>query len=242
MKMKFAKLLTLLIIITPAICHATTITFTSSGIIQNGEVYNYVYVENDGTVVDMTGGQIGNLLTSYISTFNLHGGQITKVEPTDTGPSINIGPLGTINILNGIVDIGDFVLEGTGYISGGDINSYHLKTYPGSAVNISGGILDFDMADIHGDLTISGGAFYVDNSYIDYSGPDMATINIYGYGFNYDPTGGTYEGILTGYLQDGEPFTFDGLNESEYSRFNLVPEPATLLLFALGGLILRKRS
>ena len=71
----------------------------------------------------------------------------------------------------------------------------------------------------------------------------MATINIYGYGFNYDPDGGTWrEGILTGYLQDGEPFTFDGLNEFEYSRFNLVPEPATLLFLGLGGLFLRKRS
>lgn len=225
MNMKFTKLLTLLIIITPAICHATIITFTSSGTIQNGDVYNQVYVENDGTVVDMTGGQIGNLQTSYISTFNLHGGQIAKVNPTDTGPNIDIGPSGTINILNGLVDIGDFVLGEESYtlIQGGQIAAMRMKAYYDCIVDIKGGVLQLDSFDMVGFN-------------------ELPTVNIYGSGFNYDPTGGTYEGILTGYLMDGNPFSIDDISESEYLRFNLIPEPTTLLLFGLGGLFLRKRS
>ena len=239
---KICKLMIALFLVA-GICHATSVTFTSSGTIQNGEVYNYVYVENDGTVVDMTGGQIGNLQTSYISTFNLYGGQIAEVAAGDTGPTITIGPLGTINILNGLVDIKDFVIQGIGYISGGDISSDRLKTYPGTAVDISGGILDLGLVDIHSDFSISGGSFYASDSYVDYSGPGIATINVYGYGFSYDPDGGILGGgILTGYLLDNNAFTFDGLNELEYSRFNLIPEPTTLLLLGLGGLFLRKRS
>jgi len=65
---------------------------------------------------------------------------------------------------------------------------------------------------------------------------ELPTINIYGYDFAY-----TGE-VISGYLIDNSPFSISGVNESEYLRFNLIPEPASLLLFSLGGLLLRKRS
>jgi len=53
---------------------ATDITFTSSGTIQDGDSYVRVFVQNDVTVVNMTGGEITLGLTTYnISTFNLMG-------------------------------------------------------------------------------------------------------------------------------------------------------------------------
>jgi len=217
--------ITLLLLLMPALCQATTITFTSSGTIQSSDVYNYVYVENDGTVVNMTGGHIGNLQTSYISTFILNGGQISEVDPLDTGPNIDIGPNGTLNILNGIVDVADIVLGDGSYtlIQDGQIDADRMKAYYDCTIDIKGGLLQLDSFD----MVVS---------------TEYPIINIYGSGFNYDPTGGTYEGILTGYLMDGSQFSIDNVNESEYLQFNLIPEPATLLLFSLGGLFLKRRS
>jgi hypothetical protein len=65
---------------------------------------------------------------------------------------------------------------------------------------------------------------------------ELPTINVYGYDFTYT------EGVISGYLIDNSPFSIGGVNESEYLRFNLIPEPATLLLLGTGGLLLRKRG
>jgi len=234
-------LIILLVLFNVRPAQAVDITFSTSGTIQNGEVYNYVYVENDGTVVDMTGGQIGNLQTSYISTFNLHGGQITEVDPADTGPNIDIGSLGTINILNGLVDIGNFVLGRESYalIQGGQISAGRMKAYDDCVIDIKGGSLNFDMINIMGELNIYRGLLNIEDSW----GTD-GVVNIYGYGFNYVPTGDPFwgGGTLTGYLMDDNPFAINGLSQDEFEHFNLIPEPTTLLLFGLGGLFLRKRN
>ncbi len=61
-------------------------------------------------------------------------------------------------------------------------------------------------------------------------------INFYGYGFYYDNYG------LNGYWSDGSKFIF-GIRDAETQSalvFHEVPEPATLLLISLGGLLLRK--
>jgi len=108
-------------------------------------------------------------------------------------------------------------------IQGGQISAVRMKAYYDCVIDIKKGVLQLDSFDMVG-----------------FS--ELPTINVYGYGFNYDPTGGTYEGILTGYLTDGNPFSIDGVSDSEYLRFNLIPEPATLLFFALGGLFLRRRN
>jgi hypothetical protein len=216
----------LLFLYKPAILLAGDITFSSSGTIGPNDVYNHVYVENDGTVVDMTGGQIGNLQTSYISTFNLYDGQILKIVQTDPAPIIDIGPTATMNIFGGLADIGNFVLGEESYtlIKGGQVSAIRMKAYYDCLIDIKGGLLQLNSFDMVVGLD------------------ELPTINIYGYGFNYDPSGGTYEGILTGYLMDGNPFSINDVSASEYLRFNLIPEPATLLLISLGGLFLRRRS
>jgi hypothetical protein len=213
---------------------ATDITFTSSGTITDGNVYTNVYVKNNGTVVNMSGGQIGSgswgvLGTIDNSIFNLSGGQISTT-------SINIGPLSTINVSAGIIDVSSsFAVmdDGSANFSGGNITAERLKTYPDSVINITGGNISFDYLDmLGGELNIYRGLLNVDNAGIG----SPATVNIFGHGFNYDPAG---QGILTGYLLDDSFFTIDGVSQSEYTRFNLIPEPMSLFIFGFGLLVTR---
>jgi len=196
--------------------------FYSSGQILPGETWHYVYIYNDNTIVDMLGGQIDSLFTSNISSFNILGGEVGGESGI-----IDIEKSSTLNVFGGVLDIGTFVPREGSYtmISGGDITVGRMKLYGDATVDIRGGELQLDSIDM------------VDVFY------ELPTINVYGYGFNYNPTGGFQgRGILTGYLLDGNFFSIDQLSESELQRFNLIPEPATLLLLGLGGLLLRKRS
>ena len=221
-----------------SLAYSTNMTFTSSGTIEDGDVYDHVYVENDLTVVDMFSGQVGNLQTGNVSTFNLHGGQITKVVPVGTGSIIDIGRSSTFNVSGGLIDVRHLVVRGIVNISGGNLTLELVKMYPYSAMSITGGDLRIRFLSADGHLHISGGKLRIESASI----PHGSVIDVYGYDFNYDPSGGPHgEGILTGFLMDGNPLTIGKLAESEYQRFNLIPEPTTFLLLGLGGLVLRKR-
>jgi hypothetical protein len=211
MNTRLRKIILAILFLFPVCAYSTDKTFTSSGTIIDGNVFVNVYVENDGTIVDMFGGQVENLQTSYISTFNLHGGQIIH--------SIDIGPLGSIDILNGSVDIGEFILEEKSYtlIRGGQISAGQIKAYYDCVIDIKGGVLQLD----------SFGMIGFD---------ELPIINIYGYDFNYA------DNIISGYLIDNNPFSIGGISESEYLRFNLIPEPMSLLTFGIGLLTIKSQK
>ncbi|MGD0078446.1 MAG: PEP-CTERM sorting domain-containing protein [Sedimentisphaerales bacterium] len=241
---KFKKtivILALLVNIYPMKAIAANKTFTSSGQILPGETWNNVYIQNIGTIVDMSGGQVNYLSIQGANYFNMSGGQINTYIYAENGS--------TVNIYDGIVNLSsDFIVDGSLTsishlnIMGGNVTAKVLKAYPTSNIEFTGGILNFDTFNIMGELTIKGGSLNVNYAYIGY-GPYPAMVNVYGYGFNYNPTGGNLgEGILTGYLLDNNFFSINGLSESEFQSFNLIPEPATLALFAIGSLaILRRR-
>jgi hypothetical protein len=111
-----------------------------------------------------------------------------------------------------------------------------LKTYSNSTANINGGNLNFNMFDISGTLNIYRGALNVDDFFSPL--PQTGVVNVYGNGFNYNSS----TQILTGYLLDSNQFTIRGINSSEYTRFNLIPEPISVLLFGFGLLALRKQK
>jgi hypothetical protein len=216
-------------------------TFDSNGQILPGETWDTVYVRNNGTVVDMSGGQIGSLdsfggLKTYDSSiFNMSGGQI--IGYSSGFNSISINDSSTFNVSGGTIDMYmDFVVYGSANanISGGNVTAGRLKTSPDSVVNITGGILNFDLYgfDIRGELNIYRGLLNVENAGI----YPEATINIFGYGFDYAIG---QEGILTGYLSDNNFFTIKGISPSEYTRFNLIPEPMSLFFLGFGLLIIR---
>lgn len=111
-----------------------------------------------------------------------------------------------------------------------------IETRNSSTVNIHGGNIDLDYLAVSdlGTLNIYAGNLLVGNSpYFS----ESSTVNIYGYGFNYDGF------LLTGFLSDDSSFLIREVSFSDYSHMNLIviPEPTTVLLFGLGGLLLRKR-
>lgn len=124
----------------------------------------------------------------------------------------------------------------TATMYGGDV--YKLETYDYSA---------FDMLD--GELT---DLRVHDNSISNLYGGNLnrlgitenGSLDLYAYDVIHHPTGGYYDrGWLEGnFLANDLYFSFDFVEPDTFSHINVVPEPATFLLFALVALMLRKRN
>ena len=223
------KFAILLVLCQPIISLAGDFTFSSSGTIGPNDVYDNVYVENNGTIVDMTGGQVSSLSMYDSSIFNLYDGQISGFFG-----GISISSLSTINVLGGTIDKNvDFVVDGNANFTGGNITDYRLKTYKDSIVTFTGGSLNFDYFDIQGGMDIRGGDLTVDDVGLHIE----SVINIFSENYNYNAD----SKVLTAYLIDAGYLSMSGLDQLEYDSINFVPEPTTLLLLSLGGLFLRTR-
>ncbi len=71
-----------------------------------------------------------------------------------------------------------------------------------------------------------------------------ATLNFYGYGFTYEriQSPDWSFGRLSGFDLDGNPVVYDGIPDpAEHPNIHFIPEPGTILLLGLGGLMIRKK-
>ena len=209
---------TMFLMVGVIVISVTTTLSANLLIIQDGDIYESVTVPSTLTV-EMIGGEVG--------TFDMDGGIVNMSDGVIAGSSIRVEGSSTFNMSggrnNGTGEIGNYY-GGTINISGGEPGVV-MNGYNGGTVNISGG----DWEDM----------IYAYNS---------GDINIYGYGFQFDRYGGKYgDGLLTGFWGDYTPFSINyydaEIHDYTYQHVILyeIPEPATLLLLGLGGVLLRKK-
>ena len=149
----------------------------------------------------------------------------------------------TVNISGGVIGKLDSMASGTFNLSG-DMSTNSFVVNGSCTANVFGGNVGLIEAWSSNSVNLHGGVI---SDYL----LAVSTVNIYGYGFDYDPLAGSYGGgQLTGFWVDDTPFSIDLFAASlpgggpidTWSHIVLVPEPATILLLSLGGLFLRKRN
>ena len=140
-----------------------------------------------------------------------------------------------IEVYGGYIDNSIFAHDSSElYLYGGSVGS-GLVLRGNSVTTLSGGSLGAPIfLENSSQISIWGSGFEVDGISVGYGIITNTGEYIDGYGRTYS------SGTLTGTLYSGETINnvFRIYNDS---TIELVPEPITLLLFGLGGLILRKR-
>ena len=178
---------------------ATDITFTSDGVIQEGDIYHDVRILNEATV-DMSGGTvIYDLILLDQSTLNLSGGSVHRIWAWDSS-TVNVTGGSLVNLyawessLVNIYDVemidGDFVVHSSVNIYGGTISANYVKIHSDSKVSIFAGNITFQLM----------------------MSPSQDGLSIYGYDFNYDPN----SRVLTGSLAYGGQITITHISPYVY--------------------------
>jgi len=260
--------------------HATTIAFYSDGVIQEGDFYDIVEVHDTPpaqTTVDMTGGNVGRsdnydsgLFAYDSSTVNISGGRVNYLHTYNSssvnisggwvgdweGESMRAHDTSNINVYNGANLVGDSfgsldVFDSAVLNVYGGLLNLFVVAWDSSVVNVHGGYLFQLGQGANSTVNIYGGYMEVFGGNIIV--PETATMNIYGYGFNYEaeaewrswngPADGWWVSKLTGYGFDGVPITYWGLPDpAVFPNITLIPEPATAMLLLAGGIFLVGKS
>jgi hypothetical protein len=112
-----------------------------------------------------------------------------------------------------------------------------IKPFDSSFVNISGGSINDVFAVGSSNTNIYNGDINM------LQAENSSIITLYVEGYEFDPQGGFFQcGLLTGnWLESGNPFSIELETEDTINHLNFVPEPTTLFLFGIGGLIVLKK-
>lgn len=199
-----------------------------------------------GSEVNISGGSIGDLFMAQDSEINISGGTVGDGFSTDLGvTNISGGTInGNLSTFGGDLDISGGTIIG-------DLFNFNVDT------NISGGTISGDLfVSLSSTVNISGGTFGGDLFFL-----DGGVINLFGFDFAID-------GVLLDSLTIGDAFTIDDRDVTITGRFasdglgfsfelpplpfgqqstltvtqvEPVPEPGSLGLLGLGGLVLLGR-
>ena len=267
MKRKVLAAILAILFVTSFQTHATT--FTEDGSIDGG-VYGDVHIINTATV-DMTGGSVDTVSIEQMGTLNYYDGTIIdeiyvwnsgtfNLEGANFSPvqNLHVTNAGLFNMntgtLSGTIELREYVevnindgqitnslLDSMGYsttnIYGGEHNFDDIWLNEFSTLNIYGGDVNWLTAGFSSNsvINIYGGSIYSEHGF---NLQDDAEINVYYSSVIYQER--PYQ-ILGYYLLDGSEFMLDQFTQYEIDQINFIPEPSTLLLLSLGGLLLRKK-
>ncbi len=210
---------------------AIDVDFYSDATIQDGDLYDLVRLYDtppDQTTVDMTGGSVHNLRPYDSSIINITGGEIQTLDAFNSS---------TANI-SGVSIYGVSAWDYTTVNLSVTANVTTLGARDSGTINMMGGTAEYLGAIDSGTVNLYGGLVTDSLSF-----GNFAHGNIYGYDLFKTSSGGRYGyGQVYGFWTDSTAFTID-LNGSEtYSQINLIPEPCSLLLLALGCLFLKRKK
>lgn len=236
-----------------AVCTATralgqlSITFTEDGVITDGDSYVFVSVVDtppSHTTLTVEGGEVTFALAAWdASRVHIYGGTLASVDAYDTS---------TIAVYGGEVGHLDFSTQTRSIITGGRIERVNAYSAFSGRIDFYDGVIEerlllghqgfmdmyggevgtFVEAAEHSHLNLWGGTI---SGYL--SARDESQLRIGGYGFEYDPQGGSLGyGLLTGWWLDGTPFSLS-LAPNTYPHIQFVPEPSGMVLSWVGWLL-----
>lgn len=234
----------------------TTVDMTGGAIGRRGYLDTGVF-SYDSSTVNMTGGYAYHLYTHDSSTVNISGGAVEDVylmfETIVAAYDSSV-----INVYDGGLIAGAPNLAFFELFDSSELNVYGGAVGPSifarnsASLNVYGGMLYNLVISGWSSVNIYGG--YVDTFLENDSLPSTATMNFYGWGFEYqaeavwvyfdDPPEGWWISKLTGYGFDGNAITYIGLPDPALNpNIKFIPEPSAVLFCALGGLwLVRKRN
>jgi hypothetical protein len=231
MKTKVITILAAVMLLPLSQVKAIDVDFYSDATIEDGDIYNSVRIYDTPpahTTVDMLGGLVDQMQTYDSSMLNVTGGEIYSLYAwNDSLANISGGSVRSVSTWDHAT---------TNLYDGGSI--FSLGAGISGTINMMGGTTEYLHAGGSCTFNLYGGT--VTDSL---NAWDFATVNIYGYGFDYDPSAGNRNGgQLTGFWFDNTTFTIDLYNPVTYDHINLVPEPSSLILFALGAFLIRRKK
>jgi len=125
--------------------------------------------------------------------------------------------------------------DSTADIWGGQVDE--MVTFQNSILNMFGGTISGLFTEDDSTINIYGGTL----GHLASAG--FSSVYLYAYDVIHTTTGGRWnDGQVMGkYYADDSDFLFDLKYQDTYSHITVVPEPTTLLLLSLGGLMIRQK-
>jgi len=198
--------------------HAQDFTLTNNEHLDVTSDYHYGYLWDSSTANVTTGGSMSYAQANDEAILNISGGKVEELEASNNS---------TLNIYNGLVTDDIDAYHNTNVnIFGGSVDG--LRTYDNSTVNMSGGSISEDGLQVW------------DASIVIFDGYDFTLDD----GLSWDIDGQTIlgTGTLSGTWFDNTSFAIPIDKHDITATIMAVPEPATLLLLTLGGLLLRRKN
>ena len=182
-------------------------------LIEDGDYFGNLALDNSDTLL-MTGGEGDDLVMS--------GSSVATIENTNPIIGEEDGGIWEVNVSSSSIF----------NLNGGEINS--LEAYWYGTINMTGGEMGEIALYSHNLFNLSGGQV---GQLTITSVESWAILD--GYGFSEYVPGNP----ITGYWHDDTAFSIDLIDDgiSTYGQIIFIPEPVSVLLLGIGGLILRKR-